>query len=152
MGEDEKYISGPQSQLRQPNTWEFQHTREAEHESRHEMSAKTDSQKPFSHLQNQIKFPNAFPMPVMQPGNLIKPQSAYVTSEEATPSLNNFKRQEQSNLFQRLFGLLKPQQNMMPLTQMKQMKQDQNNLQNTLPKGPHIFKPLATDVSTQPLS
>ena len=47
LGDEEKYISGPHSLLRQPNTWDqVFHTREGEHES----SAKTDSQKPFSTL------------------------------------------------------------------------------------------------------
>lgn len=82
MGDEEKYISGPHSLLRQPNTWDqVFHTREGEQES----SVKTDSHKPFSTL-NQIKFANNFPITAMKSNILIKP-IPQAQSGEATPSL-----------------------------------------------------------------
>lgn len=84
MGNEEKYISGPHSLFRHPNTWDqVFHTREGEQES----SAKTDSQKPLTSL-NQIKIANSFPITAMKSNILIKP-TAQVQSGEATPSLQN---------------------------------------------------------------
>lgn len=69
MCDGEKFISGSHSVLRHPNTWDQVFlTKEAEHES----SAKTDSQKPFTTL-NQIKFANSFPMTAMKSNILNKP-------------------------------------------------------------------------------